>query len=124
LTARQDPCYFRRTCWLNSDVFAVEHLAYLKNRIPTAALPFGEGKLSKTVTPFKAYKEALPDLTRLRVLGCAAMPNNTKEKHPKKFDPWFKPGYLFIGMQSNKIYKLFNSVTQVVEKYGDADFDE
>ena len=52
------------------------------------------------------------------------MPNNTKEKHPKKFDPQFKPGYMLIGMQGSKIYKLFNSVTQVVEKYRDADFDE
>jgi hypothetical protein len=96
----------------------------LKNQTPTSALPLREGKLSKAVTPFEAYKEALLDLSRLRVFGCATMPNNTKEKHPKKLDPWFKPKYVFIRMQGSKIYKLFNLVTQVVEKYGDADFDE
>src|SRR5271155_3929388 len=89
-----------------------------------SALLYREGKLSRAVTPFEAYKEALPNLSKLRVFGCAAMPNNTKEKHPKKFDPRFKPGYVFIRMQGSQIYKLFNSVTQVVEKYGDADFDE
>jgi hypothetical protein len=102
-----------------------EHAVWLKNRIPTGALPFGkEGKLALAKTPYEAYRESLPDFTQLRVFGCAAWPNNSKDKHPEKFDPRIKPDFMFIGLAGNKIYKLLNMITRKVEKYGDADFDE
>jgi hypothetical protein len=103
----------------------VEHAVWLKNRIPIGALPFGkEGKLALAKTPYEAYRESLPDFTQLRVFGCAAWPNNSKDKHLEKFDPRIKPDFMFIGLAGNKIYKLLNMITRKVEKYGDADFDE
>jgi hypothetical protein len=102
-----------------------EHAVWLKNRIPTGALPFGkEGKLALAKTPYEAYRESLPDFTQLRVFGCVAWLNNSKDKHLEKFDPRIKPDFMFIGLAGNKIYKLLNMITRKVEKYGDADFDE
>ena len=50
--------------------FAIEHAVYVKNRVPTSALPYGD--LKDYTTPFEAYKEAIPDLSRLRTFGCSA----------------------------------------------------
>ena len=81
----------------------IQHAVYLKNRILTAALPYGEGTLATAITPYEAYKGTVPKLTSLRVFGCAAFPINTKEKHPRKFDSRMKPGYIFVGMAGNSI---------------------
>ena len=104
--------------------FAVEHSVYIKNRILTAALPFGEGKLAKANTLFKAYKEAIPNLLKLRVFSCTAMLINTLQKHLGKLDSRFKARYIFIAIKGSKIYKLFNMLTYKVENYRDANFNK
>ena len=48
--------------------------------------------MAKAITPFEAYKGGYPNLTRLRVFGCAAYPINTLEKFPSKFEPRSKQG--------------------------------
>ena len=88
------------------------------------ALPFGDGKLAKANTPFEAYKEAIPNLSKLQVFGCIAMPINSLQKHLKKFDLRFKVGYIFIAMKGSKIYKMFNILTYKVENYRDTNFNE
>jgi hypothetical protein len=35
-----------------------------------------------------------------------------------------KPGYIFIGMEGSKVWKLMNTHTHLIEKYGNAEFNE
>ena len=104
--------------------YAIEHAVYIKNRVPTAALPYGTADMSKAVTPFEAYKKAHPDLTKLRIFGATAYPINTLEKFPKKFDSRSKQGYIFIGMRGSTVWKLLNYKTFKVEEFADVKFDE
>lgn len=103
---------------------AVEHAVFIRNRAPTAALPFGSNEMAEAITPFEAYKGGYPDLTRLRVFGCAAYPINTREKFPSKFESRSKQGYIFVGMKGSSIWKLLNCKTFKIEHYADAKFDE
>jgi hypothetical protein len=81
----------------------IQHAVYLKNRIPTAALPYGEEILTIAITLYEAYKGTVPKLTSLQVFGYAAFSINTKEKHLCKFDSRVKLGYIFIEMVRNNI---------------------
>jgi len=83
--------------------YAVEHAVWVKNRVPTAALPYGSGNMSKAVTPFEAHKKALPDLTILKVFGCVAYAINTHEKFPKNCNARSKSGYIFVEMKGSSI---------------------
>lgn len=104
--------------------YAIDHAVYIKNRAPTSTLPFGDVTLNSPITLWHAYTGKLPEFTRLAVLGCAANPLNTLEKHPKKMAFRHKPDYVFMGMEGNKIWKLLNIHTLTIEKYGDAAFNE
>ena len=103
--------------------YAVEHAVYIKNRVPTSALPFGETR-PEAITPWHAYTGRLPDLLKLVTFGCTANPLNTLQKHPQKMAFRHKPGYVFLGMDGNKVWKLMNTHTLKIEKYGDAEFNE
>ena len=104
--------------------YAIEHTIYIKNRIPTSALPFGHSINNSPITPWHAYTGRLPDFSRLTVFGCSANPLNTLEKHPKKMEFRYKPDYVFMSMEGSKIWKLMNLHTLSIEKYGDAAFNE
>ena len=106
--------------------FAAEYSSWIKNRIPTAALLFGESqnRLSQAVTLFEAYHKKLPDLVRLRVFGCSAWLNIPKGKQPHKLDPRIKSNYLIISIKSHQIYRLYNIITRKVNKYTNVDFNK
>jgi hypothetical protein len=60
---------------LSKDLWCLvtEHAVWIKNRIPTRALPFGKDrKLAQARTLYKAYRELLPDFTELQVFRCTA----------------------------------------------------
>jgi hypothetical protein len=101
--------------------YAVAHVVYIKNRFLTSALPFGD---SLSITPWHAYTGKLPQFNKLVTFGYAANPLNTLEKHPPKMAFRHKPSYVFIGMEGSKVWKLLNMHTHLVEKFGDAEFNE
>lgn len=102
--------------------FCVEHAIWVKNRVPTSALPF-EGPID-VITPFEAYAKRVPDLQKLVIFGCYANPGIPLQKHPQKMASRVKTDYIFIGMERSKVYKLMNLQTNQVETYGDANFNE
>jgi hypothetical protein len=61
---------------------AAEHAIWIKNRVPTIALPFGSGRLGTSKTPYEAYTEQVPNLEHVKAFGCAAYPILPKGKHP------------------------------------------
>jgi hypothetical protein len=104
--------------------YAMEHAVYIKNKVPTSALPFGDLLPSNAITPWHAYTGQLPQFEKLVTFGCHANPLNTLEKHPPKMPFCHKPDYVFMGMEGNKIWKLMNLHTHQIERYGDAEFNE
>jgi hypothetical protein len=81
--------------------YAVEHAVYLKNRVLTDTVP---GR-----TPFKAFTDRKPAVSKLRVFGCAAYPINPKETYPKKYDPRFKnKTYIIVRISGSSIYRLLS----------------
>jgi len=103
---------------------AIDHAIWVKNRVPTSALPFGEGRLGTTKTPYDAYCDKVPNLQHLKAFGCAAYPILQKGKHPKHFDPRHRPGFMFVGMHGSSIWTVMSLATQKLERVGDCDFDE
>jgi hypothetical protein len=102
---------------------ALEHAIWIKNRVPTGALPFGEGTLGTAKTPFEAYTEKVPNMENLKAFGCAAYPKIKGAKPGKSF-PRHRPGFIFVGMKGSSIWKLLELSTQTIEDVGDCDFDE
>jgi hypothetical protein len=104
--------------------YAVEHAVYIKNKVPTSALPFGDSLSTNAITPWHAYTGKLPELFNLVTFGYYANPLNTLEKHPAKMAFRHKLDNAFMGMEGHKIWKLLNLHTHQIEKYGDAEFNE
>jgi hypothetical protein len=104
--------------------YAVEHSVWLKNRVPTSALPFDEIEHNSAITPYEAYTQRVPDLKNLAVFGCYANLINTLEKHPKKYESRMKPDYVFIGLKESSQFKMINMYTQAIEIFGDAKVNE
>ncbi|KAI0991852.1 hypothetical protein K3495_g16335, partial [Podosphaera aphanis] len=54
--------------------YAIEHAVWIRNRVPTSALPFGPAQSStgKYSIPHAAWHERLPKLHNLRPFGCVA----------------------------------------------------
>jgi len=71
-------------------------VVYIKNRSPTAAL--------KGRTPYEALHGRVPDLRRLRALGCKAVAHRPAEKRSGKLDDRATEG-IFIGylIKSNDV---------------------
>ena len=103
--------------------YAVEHSVWLKNRIPTSALPFDEVE-HNAITPYEVYTQRVPDLKNLAVFRCHANPINTLEKHPKKYESRMKPDYVFLGLKGSSQFKLMNLYTQAIELFGDTEMNE
>ena len=107
--------------------YAVEHAVWIKNRVPTAALPYGDEDInvSTSITPYRAFTGDHPDFKNLRVFGCKAVPYKIDVDHPTTFEPRIKDGtWIFIGMEGNSIWKVLNVETLAVVKTTDARFDE
>jgi hypothetical protein len=49
---------------------AVEHVVGVKNKVPTSALPFGDGRFGTAKTLYKAYNNKVLNLANLKVFGC------------------------------------------------------
>ncbi len=105
--------------------YAVEYAVYLKNRFPTAALLFGpqESDTGSAGTPFEAYKHAKPNVSKLRVFGCATWPSRTGSFLPKS-ELRICDDYIFIGMTGGYIWKLLYYKTLKEAVYADAGFNE
>ena len=56
--------------------YAIEHAIWIKNRVPTSALPFRLEDLfvSTLITLFRAYIGDYPDFKNLRVFSYKAVP--------------------------------------------------
>ena len=95
---------------------ATEHAVYIKNRVLTAVLLYGDDDSKIAVTPFEAYSESnrVPDLVRLRVFGYKASSLEPLDNYPRKHAPRAKDSYLFIGMGSSKVWKLYDLHSRVV----------
>ena len=63
--------------------YATEHAVWLRNRLTTTALPYGANATAKT--PFESYYGIKPDVSNLRIFGCAAYPLNSMERMPGKY---------------------------------------
>jgi hypothetical protein len=79
--------------------YTVKHSVWLKNRVPTSALPFN--KNNSAIILYKAYTQQVLKLKNLAVFGCYANLINTLKKHPKKYESQIKPDYMFIGLKKN-----------------------
>ena len=87
--------------------FCVEHALYLYNRTPIKRL--------KWITPFEIIKGEKPDLSNLKIFGCAAYVFLPPEVRKNKLSPkselmiflGFKPGmkgYRFMHLPNNVIF--------------------
>ncbi|KAI0991887.1 hypothetical protein K3495_g16300, partial [Podosphaera aphanis] len=102
--------------------YAIEHAVWIKNRVPTAALPFDQ---IKQKTPFEAYYNKIPSLKNLKVFGCKADVLYPPELHPQTWVSRIREGkFIMIGMQSSKIWKLLDTVTLQEAVSADAKFNE
>jgi hypothetical protein len=104
--------------------YTVEHSVWLKNRVPTSALPFDEIEHNSAITPYEAYTQQVLDLKNLAVFGCSANPINTLEKHLKKYESRMKPDYVFMGLKGSSQFKMMNMHTQAIKIFGDAKVNE
>jgi hypothetical protein len=109
--------------------FATEHAVYLRNRLPTAALPWGE---STAETPYEAFFNRKPNLSSLRTWGCAAyvlFPADKEMKLPegvtkRKWEPKIKKERIFVGLRGNKLWKFLDPETLKEEVSVDVEFHE
>ena len=100
--------------------YAAEHAVWLKNRLPTSALPFGD--LPGT-TPWEAYHGAKSSIKELRVFGCAAYSLNRSRKS-STFDARSSEELVLVGMDGSKVYKLLNPSTLKETRSVDVEFNE
>ena len=103
---------------------AAEHAIWIKNRVPTIALPFGSGRLGTLKTPYKAYTKQVLNLEHVKAFSCAAYPILPKGKHPQHFTYRHRPGHILVGMQSSKIWKVFDLGNQTVDHVDNCRFDK
>ena len=101
--------------------YAVEHAVWLKNRLPTSALPYGA--YFDAATPFQAYHGHKPDLESLRIFGCAAHSVNI-HGHSLTYDPKILDEHIFVGMKGNRIWRLLNRHTKKELLTTDVKFNE
>lgn len=102
--------------------YAIEHAVWIKNRVPTAALPFEQ---IQERTPFEAYYSKTPSLKNLRVFGCKADILYPPDLNPQTWVPRIREGkFIMIGMQSSKIWKLLDTLSLKEAVSADVKFNE
>ncbi|KAI1000860.1 hypothetical protein K3495_g7339 [Podosphaera aphanis] len=102
--------------------YAIEHAVWIKNRVPTAALPFGQFQKK---TPFEAYHGKLPSLKNLKVFGSKADVLYPPDLNSQTWVPRTREGkFIMIGMRSSKIWRLLDISTLREVYSSDAKFNE
>ncbi|KAI0999284.1 hypothetical protein K3495_g8913 [Podosphaera aphanis] len=89
--------------------YAIEHAVWIRNRVPTSALPFGpnDSVTSKWNIPHAVWYEKLPKLQNLRPFGCVATLAYPKALVPQKWSPNTREGTsIFVEMRGESIHKL------------------
>ncbi|KAI0992488.1 hypothetical protein K3495_g15697, partial [Podosphaera aphanis] len=113
-----------KLCWC----YAIVHAMYIRNRLPTTALPFGpeNTRPGSNITPVTAFSEKEISLKKLRVFGCAAFPLIHKETRAasSKFAANADADWIFVGIQSNTIWILLNRKTWGEQRSVDCEFRE
>ena len=107
--------------------YAVKHAVWIKNRVPTAALLFGDEDINVTtsITLYKAFTGDHPDFDKLRVFGCKAVLYKINVDHLTTFEPRIKDKtWIFIKMEGNSIWKVLNIKTLAIAKTINARFNE
>lgn len=98
--------------------YAVEHAIWIKNRVPTDALPWPVPEPGSedqgTCIPLEAYTgRKLDPLVLQKTLvafGCQANIKELKDQ-PGKWTPRTKEEHIFVGITGNSVYKLLNCRT-------------
>ena len=101
--------------------YAVEHAVYIKNRVPTAALPF---RNITAITPYEALYGVEVNLKLIKVFSCLAWLINTKELKPKKLATQYKPDWIFVGIKGELIYLLLNLLIKAIKPFSNIGFNE
>ncbi|KAI0992438.1 hypothetical protein K3495_g15747, partial [Podosphaera aphanis] len=107
--------------------YAIEHAAWIRNRVPTSALPFGpvHSSTGKWNIPHAAWYERPPKLDNLRPFGCVATLVYPKALMPQKWTPKTREGTsIFIGMRGESIHKMLFIATLQLWESADAKVDE
>jgi hypothetical protein len=102
--------------------YAIEYSVFLKNRLMSAALPWGD--YTGCTTPYEAYTGRKPKLDTLRIWGCAAYPFNALDRRSRKNEPRTRGEHIFIGLKGNKIWRFLNTETLKEEVSADVEFHE
>ncbi|KAI0997192.1 hypothetical protein K3495_g10995 [Podosphaera aphanis] len=89
--------------------YAIEHAVWIRNRVPTSALPFGPDSSvsSRWKIPHSVWYEKLPKLDNLRPFGCVATITYPSALLPQKWAPRSREGTSIF-----KHYKVGNRPTQ------------
>jgi hypothetical protein len=107
--------------------YAIEHAIWLKNRVLTAALLYGDEdvNVATSITLYKAFTSNYPDFDKLRVFGYKAVLYKINVDYLTTFEPRIKDRtWIFIKMEGNSIWKVLNVETLAVAKIIDARFNE
>jgi len=78
----------------------------LKNRVPTAALLYGDEDINvaTSITPYKAFTGNYPDFDKLRVFGYKAVLYKINVDHLTIFEPRIRDKtWIFIRIEGNSI---------------------
>ena len=102
--------------------YAIEYAVYLKNRLITASLPWGN--YTGYMTPYQAYTSRKPKLDTLRIWGCVAYPFNVPDRRSRKNELRTQGEYIFIRIKGNKIWRFLNIETLKEEVSTDVEFYE
>src|SRR5579859_4368559 len=105
--------------------YVVEHAAWLKNRAPTLALPYGLEDLFvlTSVTPFRAFTRMQPEFKNLKVYGYKAIPR--QPNYTLAFKPLIRDSsWIFIRIDGETIWKVLNTDTLSIVRTTNAKFDE
>ncbi|RKF61388.1 Retrovirus-related Pol polyprotein from transposon TNT 1-94 [Erysiphe neolycopersici] len=91
-----------KTCWC----YAIEHAMYVRNRLPTSALPYGpkNTRSGSNITPVTAFSDKMLSLKKLGVFECSAYLLIFKETKPatSKFVPNMDTDWIFVIKSSRK----------------------
>jgi len=94
----------------------MDTVVYLKNRSPSRA--------RKRSTPFEALTGERPNLSHLRVVGCAAWSLIMKGKRDGKLAPRARLCCFLGYSNTQKAYKLWDPIERTVVISRDVTFDE
>jgi hypothetical protein len=86
--------------------YAIEYAVWIKNRVLTAALPFGDEDINvaTSITLYKAFTGNHPDFDKLRVFGCKAVLYKINIDYLTTFEPRIRDRtWIFIRMEGNSI---------------------